>query len=139
LDIGFSGVILAPLLMFAAFKLLPAAGFPPDQFPVAAYSHLDPSGRLFAPDKFGGYLIYRSNGQIKVFFDGRSDLFGAEFLKNYAKLVQIRPGWRESWDGFHFTQALLPNNAPLIEGLKLSGWRSVYRDGTVTILEPGGT
>ena len=85
---------MAPLLIFTCFKLLPAAGFPPDQFPVAAYSHLAADGRLFAPDKFGGYLIYRSNGQKKVFFDGRSDLFGAEFLKNYAKIVQIRPGWR---------------------------------------------
>ena len=50
--------------------------------------------RLLAPDKFGGYLIYRFQGRMKVFFDGRSDLYGAEFLKQYARLVQVRPsGW----------------------------------------------
>ena len=62
-----------------------------------------------------------------MFFDGRSDLFGAKFLQNYAKMVQIRPGWRTIWDGFDFTQALLPNEAPLIEALKLSGWRRCTR------------
>jgi hypothetical protein len=136
-----SGLALAPVVILGAWgllRLLPA-GFPPDQFPVAAYEHLDPGGRLFAPDKFGGYLIYRSNGAKKVFFDGRSDLFGAKFLENYAKIVQIRPGWRQIWDSFDFTQALLPNEAPLIEILKLSGWRQVYQDGTATILVPNRT
>ena len=60
----------------------------------AAYPHIPTGARLFAPDKFGGYLIYRSNGALKVFFDGRSDLYGAEFLKQYARMVQVRPGWR---------------------------------------------
>jgi hypothetical protein len=141
LDLRMSGLALAPVIVLGAWgllRLLPA-GFPPDQFPVAAYEHLDPAGRLFAPDKFGGYLIYRSNGAKKVFFDGRSDLFGARFLENYGKIVQIRPGWRQIWDSFEFTQALLPNGAPLIEVLKLSGWRQVYQDGTATILVPNRT
>ena len=115
------------------------AGFPADQFPVAAYDHLAPGGRLFAPDKFGGYLIYRSNGTRKVFFDGRSDLYGAEFLKQYGRLVQVRPGWREYWNSFQFTQALLPNDAPLIPALESIGWRPVYRDVTAIILQPSGT
>ena len=102
----------------AAFCLTPPAAFPPDQFPVAAYSHIPPGARLFAPDKFGGYLIYRSNGSLKVFFDGRSDLYGAEFLKQYSRLVQVRPGWREYWDSFHFTHALLPADAPLLPALR---------------------
>ena len=62
-----------PLILLACSKWMPAAGFPSDQFPVAAYSHIPAEARLFAPDKYGGYLIYRSNGQRKVFFDGRDD------------------------------------------------------------------
>jgi hypothetical protein len=141
LDGQMSGLLSAPVVILGAWMLLARlpAGFPPDQFPVAAYERLDPGGRLFAPDKFGGYLIYRSKGAKKVFFDGRSDLFGAKFLQNYAKIVQIRPGWRPIWDSFGFTQALLPNQAPLIEVLKLSGWSQVYQDGTATILVPGKT
>lgn len=141
LDARMSGAAAVPLALAAAWallRLLPA-GFPPDQFPVAAYAHLAPGGRLFAPDKFGGYLIYRSNGARKVFFDGRSDLYGADFLKQYGRLVQVRPGWQAYWESFGFTQALLPNDAPLLAALEAAGWRAVYRDGVVTILNPGGT
>ncbi len=123
----FSGLALVPFVLLAAFYLTPAGGFPADQFPVAAYPHIPPGARLFAPDKFGGYLIYRSNGTLKVFFDGRSDLYGADFLKQYSRLVQVRPGWREYWESFHFTHALLPADAPLLPALEQIGWRPIYR------------
>ena len=131
-DARFHGLALAPLVVVAAFFLTPAAGFPADQFPVAAYAHIPPNARLFAPDKFGGYLIYRSNGSLKVFFDGRSDLYGADFLKKYQRLVQVRPGWREYWESFHFTHALVPADAPLLPALEQLGWRPEYHDKTAT-------
>jgi hypothetical protein len=141
LDARMSGWALVPAIALAAYALLRfvSAGFPPDQFPVAAYAHLALDGRLFAPDKFGGYLIYRSNGTRKVFFDGRSDFYGAEFLKQYGRLVQVRPGWQEYWNQFHFSQALLPRDAPLIPALEGIGWQPVYQDGTAVLLEPRGT
>jgi hypothetical protein len=139
MDAGMNGWALAPLLILLAFRVMPAAGFPPDEFPVAAYDHVAPGGRLFASDKYGGYLIYRSNGARKVFFDGRSDFYGAEFLKQYGRMVQVRPGWKEYWNSFGFSQALLPNDAPLLQALQLIGWRPVYRDGTATLLASGGT
>jgi len=146
MDARFSGLALVPLVLLAAFALLrlpaiqAATGFPPDQFPVEAYSQvarLPAAARLFAPDKFGGYLIYRSQGSRKVFFDGRSDLYGADFLKQYARMVQLRPGWREYWDSFHFTHALVPNDYSLIPALEQLGWKAVYRDQTVTLLRWG--
>jgi hypothetical protein len=141
IDARLSGLALVPFVVLAAWVALRAVpvGFPADQFPVAAYTHLAPEGRLFAPDKFGGYLIYRSNGERKVYFDGRSDFYGAAFLREYGRMVQVRPGWWESWKSYGFTQALLPNDAPLIPALEAAGWRTVYRDGTVTILVPRGT
>src|SRR5450759_949446 len=139
LDARFHGLALIPLVLLAAFCLTPAAGFPADQFPVAAYPHIPAGARLFAPHNFGGYLLYRSNGTLKVFFDGRSDLYGAEFLKQYSRLVQVRPGWRASWDSFHFTHALLPADAPLLPALEQIGWRPLYQDKTATLLVFGGT
>src|ERR1039458_593047 len=139
LDARFCGLALAPFILLAAFRLTPAAGFPPDQFPVAAYSHIPAAARLFAPDKFGGYLIYRSNGTLKVFFDGRSDLYGADFLRQYSRLVQVRPGRRQYWESFHFTHALVPADAPLLPALEQIGWRPLYQDKTATLLVFGGT
>ena len=96
LDSRLGGYVWAPVVVLVACALLrfTPVGFPPDQFPVAAYPHIPAEARLFTSDKYGGYLIYRSNGQRKVFFDGRSDFYGAEFLKQYGRLVQVRPGWR---------------------------------------------
>jgi hypothetical protein len=141
IDRQLTGLTLAPIALLAAYVLLriSPAGFPPRDFPVAAYSHIPAEARLFAPDKFGGYLIYRSNGTRKVFFDGRSDFYGAEFVKQYSRMVQVRPGWREYWESFHFSHALMPNDYPLVPALEQIGWRPLYRDGTAILLERGGT
>lgn len=142
-DREFRGLALAPLAVCLCWGILrtpamrAATGFPADQFPVAAYSHIPANARLFAPDKFGGYLIYRSAGSRKVFFDGRSDLYGAEFLKQYGRMVQVRPGWREIWDRYGFTHALLPNDAPLGGALEESGWRVEFRDQAGVLLARG--
>jgi hypothetical protein len=143
IDAQFSGVALAPIaacLLFAILRMPAIAahtGFPRDQFPVAAAAEVDklpPSARILAPDKFGGYLIYRFRGTRQVFFDGRSDLYGSEFLKQYARLTQLRPGWRAQLDEFGFTHALLPNDYSLVPALEALGWKRLYRDGTATLL-----
>ncbi|HUA60095.1 MAG TPA: hypothetical protein VML19_15150 [Verrucomicrobiae bacterium] len=142
LDEGFRGYALIPAVLLACWGILQtpalraATGFPADQFPVAAYAHIPDTARLFAPDKYGGYLIYRSAGVRKVFFDGRSDFYGAEFLKGYARLVQARPGWQGIWEGYGFTHALLPVDAPLSSALQQAGWRIVYQDHTTLLLAP---
>lgn len=143
LDARASGLVWAPLFALACLALLnsPAiaarTGFPSDQFPVAAASTIEKlpaDARVFAPDKFGGYLIYRFDGRRPVFFDGRSDLYGAEFLKQYGRLVQVRPGWQQIMEPYHFTHALLPVDSSLIPALELAGWKSVYRDPVCVLL-----
>ncbi len=144
LDSRNSGLLLvaAACVLFAVLLKAPgiaaATGFPPDQFPVAAASTvagLPASARVFAPDKFGGYLVYKFNGTRKVFFDGRSDFYGAGFLKEYGRMVQVRPGWQNLFDRFGFTHALLPNDYSLVGVLKKQGWAQLYGDSTVTLLE----
>ena len=138
------GLALVPLVVGVFFGLLQIpgiaarTGFPPDQFPVAAAAQVEklpPTARLLAPDKFGGYLIYRFAGQRKVFFDGRSDLYGAVFLKRYGRLMQVRPGWQEEITRFGFTHALLPNDYSLVAALESAGWKRLYRDEVATLLE----
>lgn len=138
-----SGLIWAPLLLLvAAFALrIPAiaanSGFPATEFPVAAspaIAKLPQEARILASDKFGGYLVYRFDGERKVFFDGRSDLYGAEFLAQYGELTQLRPGWEATLDRYNFTHALLPAHAPLIAALESAGWTCLYRDPVATLL-----
>ena len=144
LDCGRNGWAAALVALVLAFLWLqsPAvaarAGFPPDEFPVeaaAAVEKLPPDARLLAPDKFGGYLIYRFAGRRKVFFDGRSDFYGSDFMKQYVRLVEVRPGWKEQVDAWKFTHALLPTDYSLAAGLEQAGWRRIWRDPTAVLLE----
>ena len=127
-------------LLLRTPALAAKTGFPPDQFPVAAAAQLDKlplDARVMAPDKFGGYLIYRFAGVRKVFFDGRSDLYGSDFMKQYTRLVQARPGWRAQFDQYGFTHALLPSDSTLLAALEALDWKPLYRDSVATLLEKG--
>jgi hypothetical protein len=144
LDRRLNGAPFAIIAMTALLLALriPAAsahiGFPADEFPVAAadaIEKLPQDARLFAPDKYGGYLIYRFNGARKVFIDGRSDFYGAAFMKQYIELVEVRPGWQETLRSFHFTHALLPNRYSLAAALDQAGWKTIYKDNVCTLLE----
>ena len=143
LDRGFSGLATVPVVLAATFAILatPAiasrAGFPPETFPVQAaerVAQLPEAARILAPDMYGGYLIYRFNGKRKVYFDGRSDFYGAAYMKDFLKLVEVRPGWREQLDAARFTHALLPNRYSLIPALESIGWQRLYSDGVATLL-----
>ncbi len=144
LDARLSGLAWTPLLalLVLGWLRLPLiaaqTGFPPDQFPVIAageLASLPPNARLLAPDKYGGYLIYRFDGRLKVFFDGRSDLYGSVFMKDYLRLVEVRPGWREQLEQRGFTHALLPLDYSLVPALEGIGWRELYRDEVAVVLQ----
>ncbi len=139
---GFRGYLLVPVFMLlfllvgrSALFPLPA-GFPVQNFPVKLSTQIEtlpPDARIFTSDKFGGYLIYRFAGKRKVFFDGRSDYYGAKFLKDYLLLPEGKPGWRKQWDRWNFTHALLPKEAGLNEILPMLGWRCIGGDETAIL------
>ncbi len=143
IDSGLRGFVLIPLI--AVVVLIPVrlqAAFPANVFPVAAsesVAALPAEARIFAPDLFGGYLIYRFKGSRKVFFDGRSDFYGADFMKRYIRIVQVKPGWREEFNSWHFTNALLPSDHSLIPALEAAGWTELHRDKTAVLLTGGPT
>ncbi len=140
MDRTLSGAGLIPVLALVLFGIVHALrpGFPEDQFPVrasAAVGALPTDAKLFSSDKFGGYLIYRFAAQRKVYFDGRSDFYGAEFLKSYSRLVQARPGWQAEFVRQGFTHALLPPDYALVAALEAEGWKETYRDRTAVLLK----
>lgn len=123
---------------FSTPQVRSAAQFPAKRFPVEASSrleHLPPTARIFAPDQYGGYLIYRFHGQRKVFMDGRSDYYGTRFVKDYGDLMTLNPGWRGHFGRYRFTHALLPEGHPVREALECAGWRRIHADKTAVLLE----
>ena len=113
------------------------ASFSAKTFPVSAagsVAKLPDDARIFSTDAFGGYLIYRFAGERPVFFDGRSDFYGAQFIERYARMLEARPGWRAEFERWHFTHALLPPDAPLIDALETAGWHELHRDSTAVLM-----
>lgn len=146
LDARHSGLALAPVFALLAFAWLRVpliashTGFSVTDFPVYAAGELTllPQNiRLLAPDKYGGYLIYRFAGTRKVFFDGRSDFYGSGFMKQYIRLVEVRPGWRDLVARWGFTHALLPVDYSLVPALEQSGWKVLFRDDVAVLLQAG--
>ncbi|MBM3785369.1 MAG: hypothetical protein FJW30_13465 [Acidobacteria bacterium] len=131
---GYAGGAIAAALLGLALAGTPAS-FPAKEFPVAAAAHLPAGGRLLAPDKFGGYLIYRFDGARKVYFDGRSDFYGAPFLREYIDLVEVRREAAGIVAKYDFTHALLPPRYSLVPFLERAGWKRLYSDETSVLLE----
>jgi hypothetical protein len=135
---GFHGYAIIPLVVILIFASIRTdAGFPANEFPIAASATvaiIPVTARILAPDDFGGYLIYRFNGERKVFVDGRSDFYGTEFLERYFSLMDPRRGWRDEFNRWNFTYALLPPENRLIPALETNGWREIYRDRIAVLL-----
>ncbi|MCX6590261.1 MAG: hypothetical protein NTZ56_01930 [Acidobacteria bacterium] len=136
IDRGLSGAwVMVPALALA-MAMASKAGFAATEFPVNAVAAIPAGARLFAPDKFGGYVIYRTSGAQPVFFDGRSDFYGVEFMKDYIRMVEVRPGWQALFDAWHFTHALVPVDAPLRAALEARGWQTLSVDKAAVLMAP---
>jgi hypothetical protein len=112
------------------------ADFPDSRFPVAALtanrSVLAPAGampRILTSDQWADYLIFHLYPDQRVFFDGRSDFYGAGIGSDYVRLLEAAPGWQNLMVRYAFDLALLPRDWPLARVLEDSrAWDQVYRD-----------
>src|SRR3984893_5054019 len=109
------------------------AHFDAGHFPVQAGEAIVQRGihePIFAPDSWGGYLIYRFYPRNRVFVDDRHDLYGEEFLREYLKAIRLAPDWNGFLDQKKVNWALLPAESSLANMLEeTSQWNLVYQDG----------
>jgi len=133
----------AAILALAALLYAPQppsacrAAYDPKSFPVAAAGRLERAGLfggVFTEDLWGGYLIYREYPRGRVFIDGRSDFYGAEFAGKYIQAMGAQAGWERYLSRYRVETVLLPPDAPLAGALRQSGaWHLIYDDGVALI------
>jgi hypothetical protein len=132
-----AAVMLASALYAPGVSSRYRAEFDPKSFPVAAAKRLDQAGLfrgVFTMDLWGGYLIYQGYPRVRVFMDGRSDFYGAEFAKQYIKTMGVQSGWEQSLARYGVDTILLPPDAPLTGALRQSpAWSLTYDDGVALI------
>jgi hypothetical protein len=115
------------------------AHFDAERFPVKAAEVIAQRGirePIFAPDYWGGYLIYRFFPEPKVFVDDRHDLYGDSFLKEYLKVMHVQPDWENFLNKRQVQWVLAPAEGSLANILKETpAWKMTYEDGTAVLFQ----
>ena len=112
-------------------------GFDPRVKAVAAVEFLMReriAGNMFNDDEFGDYLIYRGYPAYRVFFDGRSDMYGDDKLKEYYKIINFEPGWEGIFDKYRINWVFYDTNSNLCRFLANNkNWALIYSDRVASI------
>jgi hypothetical protein len=98
--------------------------------PVGAVKYLNQQGaegRIFNEYNWGGYIIW-SDAKLKVFVDGRTDLFGDTIIGEWMQIVQAEDDWAGKLDQWKVDWVLVDINRPLVSALPVSHWEKVYSD-----------
>ncbi|ABL00298.1 hypothetical protein [Pelobacter propionicus] len=106
--------------------------FDPKLKPVAAVEFLKKEhigGNMFDNDEFGDYIIYAAWPEYRVFFDGRSDMYGTERMKEYFSVTNFEPGWERVIETYRIDWFIISAKSALSRYLRAgNGWKLIYAD-----------
>lgn len=124
------------VVFFAAYGKL-EFGFDKKLKPVDAVEFLKRekiTGNMFNNDEFGDYIIYAAWPEYKVFFDGRSDMYGTERMKEYFKITRIQPGWDKVIEKYNIDWIIYNANSALsLFLMERDDWKLIYADKVANI------
>ncbi|HKJ76937.1 MAG TPA: hypothetical protein VKA64_07015 [Gammaproteobacteria bacterium] len=131
-------VVLVVLLAAYRTTLAPHRSRVAEIMPVAATDFLireGIEGRMFNTYSFGGYLLHRLYPDQKVFIDGRADMYGDEFIRDYVTIGSARPGWARLMDEYRIDYVLCRPQAAIQQVLLERGdFALVYSDEIASVL-----
>ena len=128
-------LFLLPLVVFA-WKLKTTVFEAPAQVaidaPVKAVEYMQQNrivGKtLTDPNIWGGYLIWKMPSN-PVYIDGRIDMYGDEFVKEYLYITLGYIDWREPLDRYGVQIAIVAPKSVLATGMRNApNWQQVYQD-----------
>lgn len=136
-----AGMLLLAGIVLGAFVQLGWSEFrrtpDPRGYPAAAATILldqYPQARLFNTYTWGGYLIYRLYPAMKVYVDGREEMYGDRFLRQFLDLAAGGAEWRTVFRQEKITAVLAERNAGIALDLSRdSDWRVAYQ-GSASVL-----
>jgi hypothetical protein len=94
--------------------------------------------QLFSVYAWGGYELWRLYPEYRMFMDGRTHVYGADVLKEFLDVVNVRPRWQVVLDKWQVQTILALRASPLSETLLAQGgWRLVFteREAVVFVRE----
>jgi hypothetical protein len=107
------------------------------RYPVQAVRYLEahPPVHLWNEDTWGSYLIWAARGRIKVFIDGRFDIYEyAGVLSDYLAAIRSSEFFERVLGKYNVDTVLLHRDAQLATYLAhASNWQRVYQDDVAVI------
>ncbi len=112
--------------------------YDPAVFPIEAVNWLEKNpqkGNMFNYFPWGGYLLYRTWPEYKVFIDGQTDFYGEALTREYEQVMFVLDGWEDVLEKYDVSWVIIPANSILADELTEQGWQELYRDATTMILK----
>ena len=93
-----------------------------------------PPGPMFNVYTWGGYLAWALFPGYRVYVDGRTDLYGEQFLEAYAHIRAGGDEWRDTFRREHIRLVIIDSGSPLAGLLRAEpGWREGYADHIASV------
>jgi hypothetical protein len=76
---------------------------------------------------WGGYISW-SLPEMKIFIDGRTDLYGEEIILDWLDMIHAENNWEEKMESCEINCVLLENEYPIVDKLISNSWRVLFQD-----------
>jgi hypothetical protein len=94
-----------------------------------------PPGNIFNQDELGDFFVYALGPKLKVFIDGRLDMYGEDILKDYLDIEGVTEKTDDLLKKYDVNWVIFPSSKPLVLYLKATGdWNQIFQEDQVTIL-----
>jgi hypothetical protein len=107
-------------------------------FPTAALAFLAkerPSQPIMNHYNWGGYFIWKIYPEYRVYIDGRADVYGDEFMSQFASTYYVTDDWTRPLREWSIRTVVLPPDAPLVTTLRSQPeWKQIYMDAQAAVL-----
>lgn len=139
--ISAAGLLIIAAL-FAAGQEPFAPQFNKENFPAQAMPVLDRrpvSAKVFTTDQWADFLLYKRYPAQRVFFDGRSDFYGNDFIKVNQRIASAEHDWKALLMQFGINLVLVKPEMPIAAALKLTpGAQVLFDDGKAIVFDING-
>ncbi len=109
-----------------------------DALPVRVSEYINearPAGLMFNSYNWGGYLMFAAP-DFPVFVDGRTELYGDDFLTDHLRVTYLQSGWRDTLAAYDVSWVVVETGSALANVLREEpGWRVAYEDEQAVLLE----
>jgi hypothetical protein len=82
---------------------------------------------------WGGYISWKLP-EMKIYIDGRTDLYGEKLIQDWIEMVNGEETWMDKFELYDINCVFLEEDRPIINLLGNNGWQVIYSDSLSVIM-----